>query len=55
MKKASFASLDDSASFGITLSVVVPAFNEEELVEEFVEKSRRDLSKVADDWEIIPF
>src|ERR1017187_1017174 len=33
--------------------MVVPAFNEEVLVEEFIEKSKKDLSKVADDWEII--
>jgi glycosyltransferase involved in cell wall biosynthesis len=33
--------------------MVVPAFNEEVLVEEFLEKSKKDLSKVADDWEII--
>lgn len=36
-----------------SLSMVVPAFNEEELVEEFVEKSAADLSRVANDWEIV--
>ena len=36
-----------------SLSMVVPAFNEEELVEEFVAKSSRDLSRVTDDWEIV--
>lgn len=37
----------------ISLSMVVPALNEEELVDEFLEKSIRDLSAVADDWEIV--
>lgn len=36
-----------------SLSMVVPAFNEEELVEEFLEKSVRDLAAVSDDWEIV--
>jgi glycosyltransferase involved in cell wall biosynthesis len=36
-----------------SLTMVAPAFNEEELVEEFVEKSARDLSAVSNDWEII--
>ena len=36
-----------------SLTMVVPAFNEEELVEEFVEKSVLDLSRVADDFEIV--
>lgn len=33
--------------------MVVPALNEEELVDEFLEKSVRDLAAVTDDWEII--
>lgn len=33
--------------------MVVPALNEEELVDEFMEKSIRDLEAVTDDWEII--
>lgn len=37
----------------ISLSMVVPALNEEELVDEFFEKSIRDLSAVSDDWEIV--
>jgi glycosyltransferase involved in cell wall biosynthesis len=37
----------------LSLTMVAPAFNEEELVEEFVVKSARDLSAVTDDWEII--
>lgn len=36
-----------------SLSMVVPAFNEEELVEEFVAKSVKDLSAVSNDWEIV--
>ena len=36
-----------------SLTMVVPAFNEEELVEEFIEKSARDLSRVTQDWEIV--
>jgi len=36
-----------------SLSMVVPAFNEEELLEEFVAKSVRDMSAVADDFEIV--
>lgn len=37
----------------ISLSMVVPALNEEELVDEFMEKSIRDMSAVTDDWEIV--
>jgi len=37
----------------ISLSMVVPALNEEELVDEFLEKSVRDLEAVTDDWEIV--
>ncbi|MBI3925177.1 MAG: glycosyltransferase family 2 protein [Armatimonadetes bacterium] len=37
----------------LSLSMVVPAYNEEELVEEFLQKSVQDLSAVAEDWEII--
>ena len=37
----------------LSLSMVVPAFNEEELVEEFVAKSMRDLSALSDDSAII--
>lgn len=33
--------------------MVVPALNEEELVDEFLEKSIRDLKAVTDDWEIV--
>ncbi len=33
--------------------MVVPALNEEELVDEFLEKSVRDLEAVTDDWEIV--
>lgn len=36
-----------------SLSMVVPALNEEELVDEFLEKSIRDLSEVSNDWEIV--
>ncbi len=36
-----------------SLTMVVCAFNEEELIEEFLEKSIRDLSHVTQDWEII--
>lgn len=36
-----------------SLSMVVPALNEEELIEEFFEKSVRDLSAVSSDWEIV--
>ena len=36
-----------------SLSMVVPAFNEEELLEEFIHKSVRDMSAVSDDFEII--
>lgn len=36
-----------------SLTMVVPAFNEEELIDEFLEKSVRDLSAVSDDWEIV--
>lgn len=37
----------------LSLSMVVPALNEEELVDEFLEKSIRDLSAVTEDWEIV--
>jgi glycosyltransferase involved in cell wall biosynthesis len=37
----------------LSLSMVVPALNEEELVDEFFEKSVKDLSAVTDDWEIV--
>ncbi len=37
----------------VSLSMVVPAYNEEELIEEFLRKSARDLSAVSDDWEIV--
>lgn len=37
----------------LSLSMVVPALNEEELVDEFMEKSVQDLSAVASDWEIV--
>ena len=37
----------------LSLSMVVPALNEEELVDEFMEKSIRDLSAVTEDWEIV--
>jgi glycosyltransferase involved in cell wall biosynthesis len=33
--------------------MVVPALNEEDLVDDFMEKSIRDLSAVAEDWEIV--
>ena len=36
-----------------SLTMVVPAFNEEELIDEFLEKSVRDMSAVSDDWEIV--
>ncbi len=36
-----------------SLSMVVPAFNEEELLEEFVRKSVQDISAVSDDFEIV--
>jgi glycosyltransferase involved in cell wall biosynthesis len=36
-----------------SLTMVAPAFNEEELIVEFVEKSAADLGRVAQDWEII--
>ncbi len=36
-----------------SLSMVVPALNEEELVDDFMVKSIRDLSAVSDDWEIV--
>ena len=36
-----------------SLSMVVPAYNEQELLEEFVAKSVQDLSAVADDFEIV--
>ena len=37
----------------LSLTMVVPALNEEELVDEFMEKSIKDLGAVTDDWEII--
>lgn len=37
----------------ISLSMVVPALNEEVLIDEFLEKSIRDLRAVTDDWEIV--
>ena len=37
----------------ISKSMVVPALNEEELVDEFMEKSVQDLQAVTDDWEIV--
>ena len=37
----------------LSLSMVVPALNEDELVDEFLEKSIRDLSAVTNDWEIV--
>lgn len=37
----------------LSLSMVVPALNEEELVDEFLEKSIRDLTAVTEDWEIV--
>ena len=36
-----------------SLSLVVPAYNEELLLEEFIEESVADLEKVSDDYEII--
>ena len=36
-----------------SLSMVVPALNEEELLEEFIHKSVRDMSAVSDDFEIV--
>lgn len=36
-----------------SLSMVVPALNEEVLINEFFEKSVRDLSAVTSDWEIV--
>lgn len=36
-----------------SVSMVVPALNEEELVDDFFEKSIRDLSSVTSDWEIV--
>jgi len=36
-----------------SLSMVVPAFNEEELLEEFIHKSVQDMSSVSDDFEIV--
>ncbi len=36
-----------------SLSMVVPALNEEELIDEFFEKSVHDLSAVTQDWEIV--
>ena len=40
-------------SFSRSLTMVVCALNEEELIEEFFEKSIRDLSAVCKDWEIL--
>lgn len=37
----------------VSLSMVVPAFNEEVLVDEFFEKSVKDLAAVSNDWEIV--
>lgn len=37
----------------LSLSMVVPALNEEELIDEFMEKSIRDLKAVTEDWEIV--
>ena len=37
----------------LSLTMVVPALNEEDLVDDFLEKSVRDLTAVTDDWEII--
>ena len=37
----------------LSLSMVVPALNEEVLVDEFLEKSVRDLQAVTEDWEIV--
>ena len=37
----------------ISLSMVVPALNEEELIDDFFQKSVRDLAAVTDDWEIV--
>lgn len=39
--------------FSHSVTMVVCALNEEELIEEFLEKSVRDLSHVCKDWEII--
>jgi glycosyltransferase involved in cell wall biosynthesis len=39
--------------FSRSLTMVVCALNEEELIEEFFEKSIRDLSAVCKDWEIL--
>lgn len=36
-----------------SLSMLVPAYNEEELLEPFIRKSMHDLAKVADDFEIV--
>lgn len=36
-----------------SLAMVAPAFNEEELIEEFIYKSAKDLARVTDDWEIV--
>lgn len=37
----------------ISLSMVVPALNEEDLVDDFLKKSVRDLQAATDDWEIV--
>lgn len=42
-----------SAPRPFSLSLVATAFNERELIEEFLHKSARDLAAVTDDWEII--
>ena len=39
--------------FPYSLSMAVPAFNEEEILEGFLRKSAADLAAVADDWEIV--
>ncbi|MFH1453386.1 MAG: glycosyltransferase family 2 protein [Armatimonadota bacterium] len=36
-----------------SLSMVATAFNEEELIESFIEKSIKDLSRVSDDFEVV--
>lgn len=43
----------ESYRFERSLSMVVCGLNEEELIEDFLEKSVRDLRAVCDDWEII--
>lgn len=41
------------ATVNYSLSLVVTAYNEEVLLESFIEKSMDDLSKVSDDYEIV--